>query len=211
VAATSDVSHDDTSSWDDYYEAQRGRTPRALFLRGLELLDGDPWTGDRAPLAIDLGSGDGTESVELLRRGWRVLAVDQEVAAIRRLRARVPAGVRDRLEAVAVRFEAATIPPCRLVYAGYSLPFCGPSAFARVWRGISDALTPGGGFVGHLFGDRDTWAELPDLNFHTRDDVADLLADWDVLHLEEVDEDGDSFAGPKHWHVFRIVASRPRS
>jgi hypothetical protein len=26
------------------------------------------------------------------------------------------------------------------------------------------------------------------------------------VHLEEDDEPGDSFSGPKHWHVFHVLA-----
>jgi trans-aconitate methyltransferase len=35
--------------------------------------------------AVDLGCGAGRDTAELLRRGWRVLAIDAEAEAIRRL------------------------------------------------------------------------------------------------------------------------------
>ena len=41
-------------------------------------------------MAIDLGCGDGTDTLALLDRGWSVLAVDIEPAGLALLRARIP-------------------------------------------------------------------------------------------------------------------------
>jgi hypothetical protein len=46
------------------------------------------------------------------------------------------------------------------------------------------------------------------MTFHTRDEVDALLNSFDVLHLVEEDRDGTSFDGPKHWHVFHLIASK---
>ncbi|KZM36758.1 hypothetical protein OJAG_05270 [Oerskovia enterophila] len=32
----------------------------------------------------------------------------------------------------------------------------------------------------------------------------------DVVAFREEDEDGPSFSGPKHWHVFDVIARAPR-
>jgi 2-polyprenyl-3-methyl-5-hydroxy-6-metoxy-1,4-benzoquinol methylase len=37
---------------------------------------------------VDLGSGEGRDTVELLRQGWRVLGIDGEAEAIARLQGR---------------------------------------------------------------------------------------------------------------------------
>src|SRR5204862_391013 len=74
--------------------------------------------------AIDLGCGDGTETAELLRRGWRVLAIDAEPDGVRRLRQRVPVTDAARLDARVVRFEdLGPLPGADLVHAAWSLPF----------------------------------------------------------------------------------------
>ncbi len=36
-----------------------------------------------------------------------------------------------------------------------------------------------------------------------------LLDGLEIIELTEVEEDGGSFVGPTHWHVFDIVARRP--
>ena len=43
-------------------------------------------------MAIDLGCGDGTDTLALLDRGWSVLAVDIEPAGLALLRSRIRAG-----------------------------------------------------------------------------------------------------------------------
>jgi len=30
----------------------------------------------------------------------------------------------------------------------------------------------------------------------------------EIETLEEIDEEGDAFSGPKHWHVFDIIAKK---
>src|ERR1044071_880846 len=44
----------------------------------------------KSRLAVDLGCGDGRCAVEMLRQGWRVVAVDSEPEGIARLVGRVP-------------------------------------------------------------------------------------------------------------------------
>jgi trans-aconitate methyltransferase len=57
--------------WEDYYAALEGRAARPLLVDALALIES-------LGLAVDLGSGDGTETRELLRRGWSVVAVDKK-------------------------------------------------------------------------------------------------------------------------------------
>ncbi|WP_158865097.1 class I SAM-dependent methyltransferase [Leifsonia sp. AG29] len=187
--------------WSRFYEEQGGRTVRPTFDRALEAL------GDRPARAIDLGCGDGVETRQLAKHGWEVLAVDADPG----VEQRVVAGLADEEAArVTVRrstFEALRqLPPAELVYAGFALPFCDPEHFPYLWADIRDALVPGGVFAGELFGPHDEWFGRPHMNFHDRAGVESMLAGMEVLELVEDDRRGMSFEGPKHWHVFHIVA-----
>ncbi len=190
--------------WEDYFAHHDSRLPRPF---AVEAFDGIEPGG----LAIDLGCGQGTETVELLRRGWSVLAIDAEPAAVALVSRLVePSG--GRLTVRLASFADLTeLPPARLVHAGFSLPFCPPEKFDMLWSAITDSLLPGGLFAGQLFGDRDTWAgsEADAMTFHSRAQLDHRFAGWELLRVDEQDEDGNSLAGPKHWHVFHVIARRP--
>jgi SAM-dependent methyltransferase len=197
-------------AWEDYYHAIEGRPVRPLFVEAVAYLP-SPRVDERVRVAIDLGCGDGSETLALLAHGWVVVAVDGASEAIARLRASVPTGDAARLTTIVGPFHEVGLPDADFVYAGLSLPFCAPDKFADVWRAVEHALRGGGVFAGHFFGPHDSWASTPDMTFQTREQLEALFAGFDVLQLKEQDEDGPAVSGPKHWHVFHVIATkRPR-
>jgi trans-aconitate methyltransferase len=82
--------------WLAYYQAVAGRPPRNTLLTALNYFEAEAPV-DSPRVAVDLGCGDGRDTVELLRRGWQVLAIDGEAQAIARLLER-PDMNRDRLQ-----------------------------------------------------------------------------------------------------------------
>jgi trans-aconitate methyltransferase len=159
--------------------------------------------------AVEIGFGDGTETLALLDRGWRVTAIDPTDHAAAVLRERVPPGAAEQLEIQTTKAEEATIPPFDLLYAGYALSFIDPAVFPTVWRRIRESLRPGGWIVVNVFGVHDTWADDPAMTFIDRPTARRLVRGLDAVSFVEEDQDGDSFGGPKHWHLFDIVARRP--
>jgi tellurite methyltransferase len=189
-----------TSEWSAYYAAAT-EEPRQTLLDALDRFD-------EPGLAVDLGCGTGRDTRELLRRGWRVLAVDAEEEAVVRLRAQADAG--DRLETRVARMEDASLPEAQLVNSSFALPFCPAERFGDLWDRIVASLPSGGRFSGQLFGVHDEWAPgSGDMTFHTRAEVERLLEPFVLERLSEVDEDGRTALGEaKHWHVFHVVARR---
>jgi len=195
-----------SSDWTKYYDAV-ALEPRTTLLEALRRFDEE---GSRERFAVDLGCGTGGDTVELLRRGWRVLALDGQAEAIDRLRAlELSEGERGRLETRVSRFETAEWPPADLVNSSFALPFCRPGDFPALWERIEVSLRPGGRFSGHLFGDRDEWSNEDDMTFQTRAEAEALLSRFEVELFEEVEEDSETAVGePKHWHFFQVVARR---
>lgn len=192
--------------WEQYYQAVQGREPRSLFLAVLAAFEADGFDPSVGQV-VDLGCGDGTETLALLARGWRVLAVDREPAAIERVLAAVRDEHRPRLQTQVAAFQDAVLPPADFVYAGLSLPFCPPTHFPAVWAGIVTALLPGGRFAGHLFGERDSWRTNLDMTFHTEAELRQRLAGFTIESLTETENDRPTALGePKHWHVYEVVA-----
>jgi SAM-dependent methyltransferase len=192
-----------------YYKAVEGRPPRETLLYALSAFETEP-QGITPPFAVDLGCGDGRDTVELLRRGWQVLGIDAQPEAIDRLRSR-PDIDRDRLETQVTRFQdLVSLPPnVDLINASFSLQFCPQPDFPILWQKITTALRPGGRFCGQLFGDRDSWATFPNMSHHTLEEVERLLQPFVVEMFEEEEHPGKTALGEeKHWHIFQIVACK---
>lgn len=195
-------------TWAAYYQKVAGRPLRPLFVQAMtyyaDSLNAVP--GGRS--ALDLGCGDGTETLALLHHGWQVFAVDQHADAIARVEAGAPADQRHRLTTHCALMEEATFPHVDLIYAGLSLPFCPPAAFPIVWQKLVAALPVGGRFAGHLFGDRDAWAG-PDLTFQTVTEARALFAGFAIESFTEFEEDAPTaLQGIKHWHFFEVIARK---
>ena len=193
--------------WERYYDAAAGRPPRETLLIAMER-----WQAEHIHsgpgFAVDLGCGEGRDTVELLRRGWRVLAIDAEAHAFARLEARTDVPNRHLLRMLCKPMEDAAWPACDIVNASFALPFCPPTRFAPMWRRIRASLRDGGRFAGQLFGPNDSWATR-DLSIVTRAELNALLDGYDVEFLEEIDRDGETAPGrPKHWHIFHLVARK---
>jgi SAM-dependent methyltransferase len=187
--------------WSQFYEKQGGRGVRPTFESAVAAWDAPAGT------AVDLGCGDGVESRELAERGWQVLAIDSDPSVDERVRAGLSPDASGRVSTRCATFESlGELPRADLVYAGFALPFCDPTRFPYLWADIRDAIEPGGVFAGELFGPHDEWFGRPGMNFHDRAGVEAMLTGLDVLQLVEDDRRGMSFEGPKHWHVFHIVA-----
>ncbi|MEO1009130.1 MAG: class I SAM-dependent methyltransferase [Planctomycetota bacterium] len=190
--------------WPGYFRAVAGKPPRETTLQALDLFD--------APgFAIDLGCGEGRDAAAMLARGWRVLALDGHEMAVE-LTAHnpaIPKATADRLEVRLAAMEAAELPACDLLNASFALPFCEPAAFPDLWARIVAAIRSGGVFAGQLFGDRDTWAALPDRTHLTRTAALACFDGFDLVRFDEEERDGEDAGGQaKHWHVFHVVARK---
>jgi trans-aconitate methyltransferase len=216
--------------WTAYFDAVAGLPARETLIAALERFESEQSRereqpastngrgigpvadarGSDGPFAIDLGCGDGRDTLELLRRGWRVLAIDNSREALSRLATRVtdPRSLQARL----TPFESTPLPGCDLVNASFSIPHCSPADFPSMWARIVGAIRPGGRFAGQLFGIRDEWATKPDgvtRTYHSREQVEAMLAPFEVELLDEVQRPGKNALGqPKYWHVFHIVARK---
>lgn len=198
--------------WPGYFAAVAGKPPRETLIEALRRfeIDGGPGVspGSRS-LAIDLGCGEGRDTAELLRRGWRVLAIDGHPEAIERIDARPDLVHRERLTLSQHLLEHVELPSARLLNCSFTLPFCDPPAFPRLWRQIVSAIEPGGRFAGQFFGDRDTWATLPDRTHHTRAQVEALLQPFELELFQEEEKDGvDAQHVVKHWHLWHVVGMK---
>ena len=196
------------TNWLAYYDQTRNRPPHDTLKRAMMAFK----TGSQAHLrAIDLGAGVGRDSLPLLEAGWEVLATDKTEAALIELRERAAKrGLGARLTTRHGHFETlGALGEAELVNASFSLPFCSPDAFERLWLTIRAAILPGGRFSGHLLGPRDDWAKQSGVTILSKADVEGLFEGFAIEHLREEEDEGKTAQGkPKRWHIFHLVARR---
>lgn len=198
----------ETDRWQRFYQATADSTPHETLLKALALFEAEA-SPPHPRLALDLGCGAGRDTFELLRRGWRVLAIDGQDAAIEHLLAKVSAQDQNRLQTQINPFDQLTLPQAELVNASFSLPFCAPGYFDRLWEQITASLSASGRFSGHFFGVHDEWANNPQMTFHTLEQVKGFLSSFAIEFFEETDKDGAIATGAnKHWHIFSVVARK---
>lgn len=209
--------------WAGYYAAVAGKPARDTLLKALALFDAEskpdapkpvgrlsvpPVTGRRA---VDLGCGTGRDTLELLRRGWSVVAQDHTPGAFALMWPSVPEEYRARLTTSTAGYAEFEIPEAELINASYALPFCAPERFEEVWSRVVRALPRGGRFAGQFFGDQDDWAVMADRTHHTRPQVERLLKDFVIEQLNEIQNYEAGVTGTlKNWHIFHVVARKVR-
>ena len=209
VTDNGNSSENGPGNWEEYYKKTGARPPRETLIYALDRFD-EEGLAPELKLAADLGCGNGRDTVEILRRGWNVLAIDAEQDAIDGLRARDEVTGDSALETVTARFETVTLPERMLVNASFALPLVAPQDFPDLWNGILMALMPGGRIACQLYGARDSWAGRPGMCFFTREGVEALLNPLDIEHFREEEDDSTTPRGTeKHWHIFHIVARMP--
>ena len=195
--------------WRLYYRKARLFIPRGTLLKAMGLF---PQPGR----AVDLGCGQGLDTLALLAAGWHVTAIDNQPQGLAKIREFVAsAGVSKRLLTLVcaameeIAAEEVELPPCQLFNSSFTLPFCQPEAFPALWRRIVASLDEGGVFAGQFFGPADSFCQEGLALSHTEADVKALLVDFDIVSWKEVNEPGqDAMSLPKHWHVFHVVARR---
>ena len=191
------------SGWTEFNLHHRAapRPPRGHALRLIEAAG--PARGRQA---VDLGCGNGVESLAIARAGWRVLAIDGDAPACEHLRAQAAEAAPGSLEVRRLDFATLPeLPAAHLVYSGSALPFSAES-FPHVWSRMRAALRPGGVLGVDLFGPKDSWAGSAHVKTLGEAEIRELLAGMELVELVERDEDGASLRGPKHWHVFSLIA-----
>ena len=195
--------------WSRYYEITAERPAWETVRFAIERFASEPL--ERPRFAVDLGCGAGRDTRELLRAGWRVLAVDRQPAAIASLEKRVSPSECEALQASLGDLATVDVPACELVNASLSLPFLTPDAYWRTWGRVLAALPVGGRLSAMLFGDRDGSGSDPSMTCPPPASIEASLGAFEIEHWVDREEDTTTALGePHHLHLIEVVARRMR-
>ena len=199
----------DSDYWARYYAVTVDRPPWDTVKLAIGLFAADDADHPRPRFAVDLGCGAGRDTRELLRAGWRVLAVDRERGAIETLEAATPPEMRAALETCVADLATVDVPACDLVNASLSLPFLAADQFWRTWNRVLAALQVDGRVAAMLFGDRDGSSTDPSMTCSPPQRVRASLSSFEVEHWIDREEDTQTALGePHHFHMVELVARR---
>lgn len=195
--------------WDEYYQNTLNVTkPQYTLWLANYYFESEKKS---AGLAVDLGTGTGKDTLYLLEKGWKVLALDAEQLSIDILLNRVNDQQRKLLEVMVSPFSDMKLPDnVDLINASYSLPFNKPEEFPACWQNIIDHLAIGGRFSGQFFGENDEWAYDPALTIHTQEQMQQLFSDQFEIEYLQIEEGllPTAAGAMKHWHVFHVIAKK---
>ncbi len=199
----------DSDYWSRYYTVTVDRPAWETVKLALQLFAADDAEHPRERFAVDLGCGAGRDARELLRAGWRVLAIDREAGAIETLQAATPPQLRLALETRVADLATVDVPACDLVNASLSLPFLASEPFWRAWERVLAAVPTGGRVAALLFGDRDGSASDSSMTCPPPQMVRASLSSFEIEHWVDREEESQTALGePHHFHLVELVARR---
>ena len=195
--------------WDRYYKNKLDQPPRQVIVKALNLFE-------LPGKAIDIGCGVGNETILMLNSGWQVWAIDSEPKALQIINQRKDIKDSRKLLAAIANFEENStwdmLPQVDFISASYALPFCNRHSFEKVWTHIKQKLNSGGRFAGHFFGlnyQGFTEKEMKQMTFFTKEEILNLLQDFDIEYFQEVEEDSKSGTGKAiHSHIFEVIVQK---
>jgi tellurite methyltransferase len=195
------------NEWASFNRNRHVRPARELLKRTLGCIK---LSGESPGVAIDLGCGSGAEALELLKGGWTVHAVDTEASGLAMLAESAGDDFGARLHLHQTKIEDFVFPPCELVWAGYSLPFCAPEKLPGLWAAIVGSLGANGRFAGDFFGDKHAFAESDGVHVLAEVAVRGMLSGLSIEAFDIEDGYRPSGGAITRWHAFGIAAIKPK-
>lgn len=188
-------------SWKKYYEKNKGRPLRSLYVQAVRYLDSS------AQRAADLGCGVGTEVFDLLQRDFEVHAVDQEAESIELVAALSNSPKLITHLSALENWNA--WPSVDFLFAYHSFPFCPSQSFDSVVEKAFSSVKTNGVLAVSFFGLEDDWVKENKAVGISSESVKNALREFEILHFEEIKRVGPTaLQGDKMWNVIEVIAKR---
>ena len=161
--------------------------------------------------AIDFGSGSGYETTYLLKHGYKVIAIDNELQDLKLLQKK-NSTYRNKLTVYHINFEEinwATLPQVNLFLALSSLVFINREEFPGVWNNIVNQIKPDGYFVGDIF----TYVIIRSnvVPLVPKETIPSLFKEFTILYFEPKSKLNDVKGSMQPPRVYSIIARKKAS
>lgn len=191
--------------WDAYFKSKLNDPPAGFVVVALNNLK----QNNPDKIAIDLGCGVGHETLELLKKGYHVVAIDGQEQAFDYMK-QLPnmPQYENHLKTVVSSFEKlnfAELPEADMIVASFALPFMKPQDFNRVWAQVKGKIKPGGYFVGNFFApDFSFFAEKfrHSMTFHSKAEAMALFNGFEIVGFQEVNVPATKAGTMNHYYAF---------
>jgi SAM-dependent methyltransferase len=184
-----------------YEDSIKKNKPSPLLAKffGLNLCDELP-----GRTAIDIGCGAGNDTIFLLNKGFKVIAIDVEPQVKDLITNRI--NDEHNLKIIIDDFSKIQLHPADLMFGNYSLFFAGRN-FDRLMKNILENLNQNGFFVGNFLGKEDAWKECEARV--DKDELFGYFSDFKIMYFSEEKYYKDSSSEKnKFWHVYTIIAQK---
>ncbi|MCS5711572.1 methyltransferase domain-containing protein [Candidatus Berkiella aquae] len=191
--------------WEAYFKAKLRDPPTGFIVDGLNAIQ----QNSPNKIALDLGCGVGHETLQLLQRGYQVVAVDSQAEAFEYMKQQPNIlQYQGNLRTIVSTFEKlpfSELPQVDLVIASFALPFMKTQDFNPTWQKIVEKIKPGGYFIGNFFApDFSFFAEKfrSHMTFHSKAEAMALLNGFEIVGFQEVNVPGTKPGTMNHYYVF---------
>ncbi len=190
-------------SWAKYINTKReSGQPQPLLVKALEYVS-------KRDFALDIGAGPLIDAEFLFNQGFgHVVAIDPEPET-----KKIATNLSNKnIEYLSYGIEKYKFPSSKfdLINAQFIFPYLPEKTLNLIWRSIYNSLAPGGILTGQFYGERDSWNVCGDYRIYTSEDkIKELLADYEIIFLNEVEKDTTSRLGKlKHTHFFEFIVRK---
>ncbi len=171
--------------WHNYFAKANTGQPNSLLLDFFQL---NSYKDPSSVIALDLGAGNGNDTLFLLNKEFSVIAVDFHEKAIERIRSKLKPQTQNNIQIIKSSFqdlEWDTLPMFDIIVAINSISFIDPNDFKTLWPKIASHIKPGGFLITRLFGNKIKWPNMQNMTLLDQQDIKALTSDFDIIKQAE--------------------------
>lgn len=186
---------------DEYYKNTKGKEAQVILQKFIK-------NNPQIKTAIDLGCGSGNDTRFLAKNNIKVTAIDiSDVSEF--LYEDLKEEEKKRISFIQGRFSNVDLPKADLIISFAALPFVKKELLPKIIKKIYCALNEDGYLICNFFGKKDSWYGYEKHTFIEKDEIEDLLKEFKILKMNEIERDGETGTHEKkHWNIFWIIAKK---